>query len=54
MGGITLAYGDFAEIYDELIYEDINYDSMCARVIDICNEEKITFNINYMFIWNIY
>jgi methyltransferase type 11 len=47
VGGITLAYGDFAEIYDELIYEDINYDSMCARVIDICNEEKITFN-NYL------
>ena len=42
-----MAYGDFAEIYDELIYEDINYDSMCARVIDICNEEKITFN-NYL------
>ncbi|MGN0027055.1 MAG: class I SAM-dependent DNA methyltransferase, partial [Clostridium sp.] len=42
-----MAYGDFAEIYDELIYEDINYDSMCARVIDICNEEEITFN-NYL------
>lgn len=42
-----MAYGDFAEIYDELIYEDINYDSMCARVIDICNKEKITFN-NYL------
>ena len=42
-----MAYGDFAEVYDELIYEDINYDSMCARVIDICNEEKITFN-NYL------
>ena len=42
-----MAYGDFAEIYDELIYEDINYDSMCSRVIDICNEEKITFN-NYL------
>ncbi|WP_294189601.1 class I SAM-dependent methyltransferase [uncultured Clostridium sp.] len=42
-----MAYGDFAEIYDELIYEDINYDSMCSRVIDICNEEEITFN-NYL------
>ena len=42
-----MAYGDFAEIYDELIYEDINYDSMCSRVIEICNKEKITFN-NYL------
>jgi len=42
-----LAYGDFAEIYDELIYEDINYDSMCSRVIEICNKENICFN-NYL------
>ena len=42
-----MAYGEFAEIYDELIYEDINYDSMCSRVIDICNKEKIAFN-NYL------
>lgn len=42
-----MAYGDFAEIYDELIYEDINYDSMCSRIIEICNKEKITFN-NYL------
>ncbi len=47
MGGITLAYGDFAEIYDELIYEDIDYDSMCSRVIEICKEEKVSFN-NYL------
>lgn len=42
-----MAYGDFAEIYDELIYEDINYDSMCSMIIEICNKEKITFN-NYL------
>ena len=42
-----MAYGDFAEIYDELIYEDINYDSMCSRIIEICNKEKIAFN-NYL------
>lgn len=42
-----MAYGDFAEIYDELIYEDIDYDSMCSRVIEICKEENITFN-NYL------
>ena len=42
-----MAYGDFAEIYDELIYEDINYDSMCSRVIEICNKEKIEFT-NYL------
>ena len=39
-----MAYGDFAEIYDELIYEDINYESMCSRVIKICNDENIKFN----------
>ena len=42
-----MAYGDFAEIYDELIYEDIDYDSMCSRIIEICKEQKINFN-NYL------
>ncbi|MBQ6820024.1 MAG: class I SAM-dependent methyltransferase [Clostridium sp.] len=42
-----MAYGDFAEIYDELIYEDINYDSMCSRIIEICNRQNITFD-NYL------
>ena len=42
-----MAYGEFAEIYDELIYEDINYDSMCSRVIEICTKENISFN-NYL------
>ena len=27
-----MAYGEFAKIYDELIYEDINYDNMAERL----------------------
>lgn len=39
-----MAYGEFAKIYDELINEDINYDEMVQRIIDICNDEKVKFN----------
>lgn len=39
-----MAYGEFAKIYDELINEDINYDEMINRIIDICNENNIDFN----------
>ncbi|TGY44411.1 class I SAM-dependent methyltransferase [Clostridium sartagoforme] len=42
-----MAYGDFAKIYDELIYEDINYEEMCSRILDICNSEGISFE-NYL------
>ena len=42
-----MAYGEFAKIYDELINEDINYDEMVSRIIDICKEENINFN-NYL------
>lgn len=42
-----MAYGEFAKIYDELINEDINYDEMVNRIIDICEEENINFN-NYL------
>ena len=42
-----MAYGEFAKIYDELINEDINYDKMVSRIIDICKEENINFN-NYL------
>lgn len=42
-----MAYEDFAEIYDKLIYEDIDYNSMCSKIIDICKKEKINFN-NYL------
>ncbi|SCK04673.1 Glycine/sarcosine N-methyltransferase [uncultured Clostridium sp.] len=42
-----MAYGEFAKIYDELINEDINYDEMVSRIVNICEEENINFN-NYL------
>lgn len=42
-----MTYGEFAKIYDELINEDINYQEMCDRIIDICKDENIGFN-NYL------
>ena len=42
-----MAYGNFAKIYDELILEDINYEEMCLRIMEICKEEKINFK-NYL------
>lgn len=39
-----MAYGEFAKIYDELINEDINYDEMIDRIIEICRENDIEFD----------
>ena len=39
-----MAYGEFAKIYDELINEDINYDEMVERIIDICNSYNLELN----------
>lgn len=39
-----MAYGEFAKIYDDLINEDINYEDMCSRIIEICNDENIKFH----------
>ena len=36
-----MAYGEIAKIYDDLINEDINYDNMVSRIIEICNEHNI-------------
>ena len=36
-----MAYGEFAKIYDDLINDDINYDNMVSRIIEICNEHNI-------------
>ena len=36
-----MADGEFAKIYDDLINEDINYDNMVSRIIEICNEHNI-------------
>jgi len=38
-----MAYKEFANIYDELIYEDINYDSVAEKIIDLCTENNISF-----------
>ncbi|MGL5354229.1 MAG: class I SAM-dependent DNA methyltransferase [Clostridium sp.] len=42
-----MAYGEFAKIYDELINEDINYDDMINKILQVCNENNIEFN-NYL------
>lgn len=42
-----MAYGNFAKIYDDLILEDINYEEMCSRIIEICKEQNISLN-NYL------
>ena len=39
-----MAYGEFAIIYDELINEDINYDEMVDRIIEICNSYNVELN----------
>lgn len=39
-----MAYGEFAKIYDELINEDINYDQMVEKIVEICQCNNITFN----------
>ena len=38
-----MAYGEFANIYDELIYEDINYDKVAEKIIELSTENKISF-----------
>ncbi len=38
-----MAYEELSRIYDELIYEDINYEEMVSRIINICEEKNIVF-----------
>lgn len=38
-----MAYKEFANIYDELIYEDINYDKISEKIISLSNENNIEF-----------
>ena len=38
-----MAYGEFAKIYDELINEDIDYDLMVKRIIQICEINNVKF-----------
>ncbi|MDU1314960.1 MAG: class I SAM-dependent methyltransferase [Clostridium septicum] len=42
-----MAYGEFAKIYDELINEDINYDEMVNRIIEVCSKYNVDFT-NYL------
>lgn len=39
-----MAYKEFANIYDELIHEDINYDKVAEKIIDLCTENNINFD----------
>lgn len=39
-----MAYGEFAKIYDELINEDINYDEMVKRILEICTDNNVELN----------
>ncbi|MVX66113.1 methyltransferase domain-containing protein [Clostridium chromiireducens] len=38
-----MAYKEFANIYDELIYEDINYEKVAEKIIELCNENNLYF-----------
>lgn len=38
-----MAYKEFANIYDELIYEDIDYDKVAEKIINVCKEKDINF-----------
>jgi SAM-dependent methyltransferase len=38
-----MAYKEFANIYDELIYEDINYDEVADKIIGLCSENNLDF-----------
>ena len=42
-----MAYGEFAKIYDELINEDIDYDLMVKRIVEICEINNVKFD-NYL------
>lgn len=42
-----MSYNEFAKIYDELINEDIDYIQISNRILEICNEQKISFD-NYL------
>lgn len=37
-----MAYGEFAKIYDELIYEDINYDKMVQRLNELIEQNNVS------------
>jgi predicted TPR repeat methyltransferase len=36
-----MAYKEFANIYDELIYEDIDYDKVAEKIINLCKENNV-------------
>ncbi|AOR23980.1 class I SAM-dependent DNA methyltransferase [Clostridium taeniosporum] len=38
-----MVYGEFANIYDKLIYEDINYELVSNRIIELCKQNNIQY-----------
>lgn len=42
-----MAYGEFAKIYDELINEDIDYDKISDRIMEIAKLNNISYD-NYL------
>ncbi|MBW6410022.1 class I SAM-dependent DNA methyltransferase [Clostridium weizhouense] len=38
-----MAYGEFANIYDKLIYEDIDYNLVSNRILELCKEYQIQY-----------
>lgn len=42
-----MAYGQLSEVYDKLIYEDINYESIAEFILEICKEHNISYE-NYL------
>lgn len=39
-----MAYGEFANIYDKLIYEDIDYTLVSNRILELCKEHRIGYD----------
>ncbi|GAA0075796.1 class I SAM-dependent methyltransferase [Clostridium sp. CTA-5] len=39
-----MAYGEFANIYDKLIYEDIDYTLVSNRILELCKEHGIGYD----------
>lgn len=39
-----MAYKEFANIYDELIHEDIDYDKVSKKIIKLCTDNNVNFD----------
>ncbi|GIM28681.1 S-adenosylmethionine-dependent methyltransferase [Clostridium polyendosporum] len=38
------SYKKFANIYDQLIYEDVNYDKISEKIYSLCNKYSVSFD----------